>query len=336
MKFKIQLISLLFIGIFFSCGKDKTSQDNNGGNANVYVTGTYGDTAVYWKNNQKFILGANARAEAIAIFDSDVFISGYSTASGRTGYWKNGVWINLPNPGGVGPFGPSSIYISGSDVYVAEGNHYWKNGVLIFPSSFGSNSTATGIKVVGKDVYISGKTISSRSSGDTLFTLDTAFYWKNGKQTILSTNGMANSILVSGTDIYVSGSDNGDAVYWKNSKKVVLAHNGSASQIIVSNGNVYVLGILGSSIQELQLVYWKNGRMITLSGPSGTPPPVLSYVNGMAVGGDKVYISGWIRPAPIGTHYFPIKAIYWQNNIQVNLPDDPYLDTEAFGIAIGN
>lgn len=70
----------------------------------VYVTGHEGNNgttnfvAKYWKNGQEFSLPNGRFATSIAIYDSDVYIAGYSfgyNAGAR--YWKNGQEVMLPN-----------------------------------------------------------------------------------------------------------------------------------------------------------------------------------------------------------------------------------------------
>src|ERR1700754_4448529 len=48
-------------------------------------------------------------------------------------------------------------------------------------------------------------------------------------------------------DVYVAGSDNGQAVYWKNGTKVDLSGGTQATGIVVAGSNVYVCGYGTSS-----------------------------------------------------------------------------------------
>ena len=74
-------------------------------------------------------------------------------------------------------------------------------------------------------------------------TNNVAKYWVDGQEIKLSdgtNNAKANSIFVSGSDVYIAGSDNG-AVYWKNNAEIRLSGS-NASSIFVSGNDVYVGG----------------------------------------------------------------------------------------------
>lgn len=159
-------------------------------NGDVYVSGTVVpmDTlkrvAKYWKNGVEMSLSDSTlwtEATAIAVSGNDVHVVGYEyTEYGRIAkYWKNGIASNLSNAESSEPRG---IAILGNDVYVVgwEGTSskgiakLWKNGVGM---NLRGGRDATGIMIVGTDIYISGigpvGRISSTDGG-------IAKYWKNG------------------------------------------------------------------------------------------------------------------------------------------------------------
>ncbi len=187
---------------------------------------------------------------------------------------------------------PVDIYAAGYDF----GNVvYWKNGVVNLlgpvtsPSGFG-----TGIAISGTDVYTSG------------YLNSLAAYWKNSTRTNLTTSGIAeaNAITVSGSDVYVAGTDaagSGNfAVYWKNGVRVVLQNSNqltNAYTIVVSGTDVYAAGHVGDSA-----VYWKNGVRTTLSNNG--------VARGIAISGGDVYVVGRDQ----------LNAVYWKNNIKTILP----------------
>src|ERR1700744_4007121 len=95
------------------------------------------------------------------------------------------------------------------DVYVAGStNHdkynyipaYWKNGIPVYLTDGNRQGKATGIVVIGNDVYVSGDV---EGKGHTIAT-----YWKNGVAVSLTdgkNKASATGIAVVGKDIYVSG-----------------------------------------------------------------------------------------------------------------------------------
>jgi hypothetical protein len=215
--------------------------------SDVYVAGAEsspatGSIAEYWKNGVPVVLADStqgAMAWSIFVSGADVYVAGYEYETLQTGpdsyssepvaeYWKNGVPVQLTD--GTQAATAFSIFISGSDVYVAGFNctafvpdcseaAYWKNGTLTTLST-AMDSTANSVVVSGSDVYVSGDT-GSVSVGNPLI----AEYWENGAPTQLaeSTAGVtANQIAVSGTDVYVVGASGGVAEYWKNGTPVTL------------------------------------------------------------------------------------------------------------------
>ncbi|MDR2759973.1 MAG: hypothetical protein LBB78_11405, partial [Spirochaetaceae bacterium] len=104
----------------------------------------------------------------------------------------------------------SSIFVSGSDVYVAGAAGgkavYWKNGRKIALTDGTYEAYAYSIFVSGSDVYVAGYENDGDQSkygrnGRTK-------YWKNGREVILTDGtyeAYAFSIFVSGSDVYVAG-----------------------------------------------------------------------------------------------------------------------------------
>jgi hypothetical protein len=244
----------------------------------IYVAGVDGNFAKYWKNGvgTNLSTGGNmgASAESIFVLGSDVYVTGYEKLYSQnfmqTNYvkvWKNGIAIDLG--ASIYRASGSSIYVAGSDVYVAGyvssgvgtsagDGKVWKNGVVsnltpIFANNANNRynwGQATSVFVNGSDVYVAvneGGYFNSLSSNLTL-----AKVWKNGIATNLtsdSTNTIANSIFVSGIDVYVAGAQmNTAGIYvakvWKNGIATSLSDgivNTYATSVAIKGTDVYVL-----------------------------------------------------------------------------------------------
>ncbi len=122
---------------------------------------------------------------------SDVYIGGIDTNNVAT-YWKNGTPVKLHSANGYFVVAIHALFVSGSDVYAVAN--------VLLPSGY--NHPA---------------------------------YWKNGVEQDLflgnATEGYANSIFVSGSDIYVAGQTSAGAVYWKNNSATILSPKGEANSI---------------------------------------------------------------------------------------------------------
>ena len=127
--------------------------------------------------------------------------------------------------------------------------------------------------------------------------------WIDGHEIKLSdgtSNAKANSIFVSGNDVYIAGSDNG-AVYWKNNTEIRLSGS-NASSIFVSGNDVYVGGSDSTGL------YWKNGTKNFLQKLSSYGNTV---VNSIFVSGNDVYAAGYENSNPRA----------WKNGTAIFLTD---------------
>lgn len=246
----------------------------------------------------------------IYVSGQDIYVCGIIDVNGITAaaYWKNGIETDLTN--GTKAAGAWSIWVSGSDVYVAGGDNngieYWKNGNMVtvpVTGTFTQGSTYS-VFVSGTDVYIAGTYIDGSSN-------QISAYWKNGVQVNLTGNASSvNQIIVSGNDVYVAGqtynntTQNHAAAYWKNGIRVDLS-DGTAdivtSGIYVNGIDVYISGYQYGTTNANPF-YWLNGSKIEL-----TPGPGSSY--GIAGSGNNIYIgcSGVVSPGGISFGF-------WFNN----------------------
>lgn len=221
--------------------------------------------AEYWKNGVVVNLTDGSEpAEAWSIFVSgnDVYVAGAEEQTTQTGpsnfvvnnvakYWKNGTPVALTD--GLEDAHASSIFVSGSDVYVA-GDYckdmvqncamaaYWKNGTLLQLTDK-TDTAASSIFVSGAEVYVTGNEGGTATSNPTIVHL-----WENGVDRQLPLSGQAvgaasNQVVVSGGDIYVVGGEDfggvpqrGMAVYWKDGVEIPVSDADSLSGPTFASG----------------------------------------------------------------------------------------------------
>jgi hypothetical protein len=268
-------------------------------------------TVKYWKNGVEVMLtnGSNGTGAATSILTSgtDVYVTGYEGKVAK--YWKNGIAVNLTD--GRYPASAAAIAISGNDVYVVGHENsiakLWKNGTAITLSNSGD---AKSIVISNGDVYIAGNKFYSTTS----YTTSEATCWKytNSLQTITLTDSRytearANSIDVSGNDIYVVGWERGNpdfiAKLWKNGIDTVFADASQLQSVKVSWEDVYVTGYQRIGSDNYVAKYWKNGIATELPNGNGT--------SSIAISGEDVYVTGHGKNG----------AVYWKNGVEVVLPN---------------
>jgi len=327
--------------MFASCTKNNDASVNSENDkVDVYVAGyeasgqeysayygtDYRKVAILWKNGvaQNLTDGTrDAMATSVFVSGDDVYVAGYE-ASGQeyvdnekvgTEYryvaklWKNGVAQSLTD-GTTGTHAYArSVFVSGSGVYVAgsEGDAaiFWKNGVAdtLFTAFWGAS--ANSVFVSGNDVYVAGyKDLFSSTHAGSIISFIKLF--KNGIEqdiTVGNSSGRANSIFVSGDDVYMAGNGNygGDPILWKNNIAQSLSGGFGANTVFVSGNDVYVTG--GRYADGYYPILWKNGTAQTLVG--GT------WASSVFVSGKDVYVAG----------SDDVKAILWKNGVANNLTD---------------
>jgi len=140
----------------------------------VYVGGMY-DRAVYWKNGVVHFLQPRTTDSSFVSTISSIFVSGNDV-------YTTGYIIPIFAPPGVN-IGPA-YWKNGIEHDLSV------NAPFDFNTSYGTSS----IFVIGSDVYVAGYSLTLVSPA--LPYAHSAIYWKNGAETVLSASGIANSIYV--------------------------------------------------------------------------------------------------------------------------------------------
>jgi hypothetical protein len=266
------------------------------------------EAAVIWKNGVMKTLSipsdcSSVVTKTIVVSGKDIYIAGYfkrtQDAPTEGCYWKNDEYSQLSVPGETGvSIEIASMAVSGKDVYVggcySKDNIFypalWKNGVWVELTT--SSGEIKSVFASGNDIYVAG-----RAQG--------VGYWKNGVWTELQgpldTFATANSIAVSGNDVFVGGeygifvedprSKKTTPCYWKNGEPIALkmpfdADRGEVTSLVMSSSDVYALGWSAGKGNQPFIGYWKNGEWVSFIGPE------LIGVYGMTVSGNDVYACG--------------------------------------------
>jgi len=147
----------------------------------------------------------------------------------------------------------------------------------------------------GPDVYVVGH--EKNDQGKKVATL-----WKNGKAQHLSdgkTNASANSVFVSGKDVYVAGYVDHESGYycratlWKNGVLQQLGRltnselNSRANSVYVSGNNVYVVGSDAEDWGFMPPILWLNGEPRRLGNWSGNAMSVFVLEEDVYVAGNS-------------------------------------------------
>lgn len=128
----------------------------------------------------------------------------------------------------------------------------------------------------------------------------------------------ANGLFVSGTDVYVSGTEGGMATLWKNSVATHLTpapsapffYYARANGVYVNGTDVYVAGQAPGSLAA----YWKNGTEVTLS-----TGPYTSEAYAVFVAGTDVYAVGYENKMVGSPASLVSVAMLWKNGVAAPL-----------------
>jgi hypothetical protein len=324
------LVGQLTVAAFSSCSKDEDNK-NSKSIPGVYVAGG----SFIWKDGEVlYRLGDTtgitySAARSVFVSGSDVYAAGEGGKMGDDAIlWKNGVEQVLNDRDSHAS--ANSVYVSGNDVYVA-GSYQkntskddvqvavvWKNGVMRMLTDGKHTAGANSVYVSGSDVYVAGFLGPPDVGGyyePAPGSNSTATVWKNGVAQALTVGeaagANANSVYVSGNDVYVAGCDGGKAKIWKNGKEMLTSSLNSfseASSIFVQGSDVYAI-----IVENWKTCLWKNGVVTELTG-------ITSGISGKAsslyVSGNDVYVVADYKYPET----FRYSAMVWKNGEITILP----------------
>lgn len=237
---------------------------------------------------------------------TDIYTAGFvitsdgGTTTNIATLWKNGVAQHLSNTESW----VNKVTAVGNDVY-AVGREYegsksvaklWKNGVATNPINSSNNTDAHTVAVAENgDVYILVREWSNIVNEYKVLknNIPVALNHTNANTVIFPYD-----VFVSGSDVYVSGSEYSyatnlvKAVVWKNGIISSLADvsanaQNEARKIFVSENNVYAVGSEAQPNGNKMIVLWKNGTPTSIT--DGTKD---GFGDALYVSGNDVYITG--------------------------------------------
>ena len=196
-----------------------------------------------------------------------------------------------------------------------------------------TTSPPSGTSSMLPDVYVAGWQLNNAG-------VEVAMVWKNGVATSLtdgSSAAIANSVAVSGADVYVSGTEfngsngNGVAMLWKNGVATALTNgtlNAGTGQVAVSGTDIYVAGGWSGYDAQSNYIdvqgYWKDGIFVPLLTATNQGQNGAGAIGLIIVQGADVYVAGieykTTTTGP-GTAVFMPVAMYWKDGTPVTLSD---------------
>lgn len=213
----------------------------------------------------------------------------------------------------------TSTGVTGLTATLAAGTFAIGSGNLTYaitgtPSAVGTASFA--INIGGKTCVLTRLVISSPIVIAAGSVFNIPFVMRDGVETRLQGGrGSVNSIFLSGSDEYLAGYTETEAVVWKNGTKTTLQSKyplNDANSIFVNGSDVYVAGsgqgnFIAPSGQNA--ILWKNGTPVYLTGTGdggGNANSVFVQNNNVYVAGFEVFNSGLV-------------AKFWKNGVGTNL-----------------
>jgi uncharacterized repeat protein (TIGR02543 family) len=237
-------------------------------NGDVYAAGyeivSGKNIAKVWKNDMELYTFSTdiSMAQSIAVSENGIiYVAGAELVLGQWvgWFWKNGVGESSYTDAAS----LRSIFIDGSDIYVAGSTTdwnaaVWKNGDLHYTLSSGGDEEAYSVFVYNGDVYTTGY----EYAGNDIYL---GKVWKNNATlyTFSGTNDWGNSIYISEGVIYAAGGQydgsNSIATLWTDGVAAELAGGMNGFSVFVYDGDVYVAG------NNNEALLWINGTATTLA-----------------------------------------------------------------------
>ncbi len=285
-------------------------------------------TAGYWKNGERTDLvekGYDSYVRDIKVIDGDVYVSGgYTDAdeSWHDGYWKNGEFTAIeytkdPQVYEMQISDAGDVYLCGYDKMRSA---YWKNGAKTTILNK-AGTYAYGMWLDGANLHFVGVHSAvgrhwTMTEGSEDVTIDTLTF-------------TANSVCMSGSDIYIAGykkvtdeetgATSNTACYSVNGSVTDLAGQGSVNKIRILDGKIVCTGTgeyyadygndeIADAYTYAQ--YWVDGAATQLTSNSGAAYGVTSF-NG------NIFVAG----AEYDSTLMLYRAVYWRNGVRYALDD---------------
>jgi len=242
--------------------------------------------------------------------------------------WNNGTVQSLTD--GKNRASANSVYVSGSDVYVAGSEQnaqgksvakLWINGKAQNLTDGTNNAYALSVYVSGDNFYVAGYEQNAQGK-------NVAMFWKNNEDAQALTDGINNaearSVYVSGSDVYIAGIYNYGGILWINGERQNTYLVNESNSVYISGSDVYVTG------GQVKPFLWKNGEVQFLGDKPGEGLSV--YVSG-----NDVYVAGYERTGSfMNTSSNPIAKL-WKNGVLQNLPPiDGFYESRAHSVYVSN